>query len=149
MELNKATDQQAGIIVELLTELYAELGEEAGSIQFLTDTFVTDLMRSGKTEIYLVNAGKETTVGIVTLTETQALYAGGKYGSLDEMYIRPGFRSAGTGKDIIAKIKTIGRHKKWKRIDVTAPTEERWKRTVAFYEKNGFVFTGSKFKMVL
>jgi hypothetical protein len=32
---------------------------------------------------------------------------------------------------------------------VTAPPGDAWKRTVAFYEANGFVFTGPKLRRAL
>jgi GNAT superfamily N-acetyltransferase len=65
------------------------------------------------------------------------------------MYIKPGFRSNNIGSQIITDIKHIGKEKAWTRIDVTAPTEERWVRTVDFYKRCGFVFTGPKLKLIL
>jgi GNAT superfamily N-acetyltransferase len=88
-------------------------------------------------------------IGIVTLVESFAIYAGGNYGVIDEMYVVPEHRSQGVGKLLIKAAKEYGRQKGWFRIDVTAPTEERWQRTVKFYEREGFVFTGPKLKFVL
>jgi hypothetical protein len=34
-------------------------------------------------------------------------------------------------------------------IEATAPPGARWDRSVAFYERNGFVFTGRKLKLLL
>ena len=65
------------------------------------------------------------------------------------MYIKPDFRSNKIGARMIEVLIGIGTEKKWKRIDVTAPTEERWKRTVTFYENSGFSFTGPKMKLIL
>ena len=88
-------------------------------------------------------------VGISTLVETFAIYAGGSYGVIDEMYVDPEFRSAGVGKMLIDAVKEFGREKNWLRVDVTAPPEEQWKHTVRFYEKQGFVFTGPKLRFKL
>lgn len=68
---------------------------------------------------------------------------------IDEMYVLPEYRSQNAGGLLVEKAKEIGKERGWKRIDVTAPTEERWKRTVSFYEKCGFVFTGPKLKYQL
>lgn len=149
MKIELAHKQHVSLIIELLSELYLELGEEKESIKDLIPEFIETILKNQQTQIYLVYNHNNEPVGIVTLTETQAIYAGGKYGVIDEMYIRPGYRSNNLGSQLIQSIKQIAQEKSWKRIDVTAPTEERWKRTVDFYEKNGFVFTGPKLKFKL
>ncbi len=88
-------------------------------------------------------------VGILTLVETFAIYAGGNYGVIDEMYVAPEYRSLGVGKMLLAAAKEYGRQKRWLRLDVTAPPEEEWQRTVKFYEREGFVFTGPKLRCKL
>jgi GNAT superfamily N-acetyltransferase len=70
------------------------------------------------------------------------------YGILDEMYVVPAFRSLNIGSIIVEKMRAIGKDKGWKRIDVTAPTENA-ERAVHFYQKCGFEFTGSKLKLLL
>ena len=147
--IEKAKVNQLDITIQLLKELYLELGEEEESIKFLDKNFITGIIDSGKTEIYLVKINNKQIVGLMTLTECHSIYAGGEYGLLDEMYIRPEFRSHKIGSELIGKIKQIGKERNWKRVDVTTPTEKRWQRTVDFYEKSGFIFTGSKFKLRL
>lgn len=137
------------VAIQLLRELYIELGEEEESVKFLNSNLLKRITDSGITRVYLAKTGNYETVGIMTVTECQSIYAGGKYGLLDEMYIKPAMRSKKIGAGMIEKLHEIGEEKKWNRIDVTAPTEERWKRTVAFYEKSGFVFTGPKMKLIL
>jgi GNAT superfamily N-acetyltransferase len=81
--------------------------------------------------------------------ETFALYAGGSYGVIDEMYVDPAHRAGGVGRLLIDAVKDLARRKGWVRVDVTAPPGERWRRTVRFYEKQGFVFTGPKLRFKL
>lgn len=88
-------------------------------------------------------------IGILTLVETFAIYAGGNYGVIDEMYVAAEYRGQGVGKSLIEAAKEYGRAKQWLRIDVTAPPEEEWRRTVQFYEREGFVFTGPKLRCKL
>lgn len=141
----KATEKETKTVIELLTKLYMELGEERESIQFLSGELIRAVLKTGNTEIYLVKCNSDI-AGIFTITETQAIYAGGNYGVIDEMYIEPSYREKNAGKETIDFIRGIAESKNWKRLDVTTPTEERWKRTVAFYQKNGFIFTGQKLK---
>ncbi|MBX7046662.1 MAG: GNAT family N-acetyltransferase [Ignavibacteria bacterium] len=145
MKVVEANITNTGLIKFFLSELYIELGEEQESIVFLTDELISSMMNNGKTQVFLIE-DNEKFIGLLTLTESQSIYAGGKYGVIDEMYMLPEYRSKQAGELLVNKAKEIAIEKKWKRIDVTAPTEERWKRTVAFYEKCGFVFTGPKLK---
>ena len=149
VRIDKATNEEFEIVIQLLKELYIELGEEIESIKFLDLNVLKTLTDSGITDIYLAKITNLEIVGIMTITECQSIYAGGKYGLIDEMYIKPEFRSKNIGTALIEKIKEVGKEKKWKRIDVTAPTEDRWIRTVAFYEKSGFIYTGPKMKLII
>ena len=89
------------------------------------------------------------TVGVLTLAECFAIYAGGRFGIINELYVSSGHRSEGVGERLVAAACEYGKTRDWRRIDVTAPAGERWQRTVAFYERLGFVFTGPKLKLIL
>ncbi len=132
MPIHKADESEISIIIDLLKRLYTELGEEAESVRFLTHNLVQDMIRSGKTEIYLAKHNNEKIVGILTLTECQSIYAGGKYGLLDEMYVLPEFRSAEIGKGFVDKAVAVANEKKWKRIDVTTPLNSGGKEQLNF-----------------
>ena len=149
VQIEKIKQHEFEIAIQLLKKLYSELGEEKESVKFLNKKLLKRITDSGITEIFLAKTLNFEVVGIMTITESQAIYAGGKYGHLDEMYVKPDFRSKKIGSMMIEVVKEIGKEKKWNRIDVTAPTEERWKRTVTFYEKSGYIFTGPKMKLVI
>lgn len=53
---------------------------------------------------------------------------------------------AGVGRRLIEAVKAYGSTRGWLRLDVTAPPEPEWQRTVRFYEEQGFVFTGPKLR---
>lgn len=145
--IRKATSDDHVLVLDQLRALYIELGEEESSVQFLDEGLLRSLHAPGRTEIFLAFSSDEA-VGLMTITETQAIYAGGAYGVIDEMYVVPSHRSAAVGKALLDKAVEVAREKGWKRLDVTAPTEKKWTRTVDFYKKNGFVFTGPKFKRI-
>lgn len=87
--------------------------------------------------------------GVLTLVEAFAFYAGGRYGIINELIVDSARRSTGVGASLIAAASALGREREWARIDVAAPESERWARTRAFYERQGFVFTGPKLKLLL
>ncbi|HEV8337947.1 MAG TPA: GNAT family N-acetyltransferase [Candidatus Polarisedimenticolia bacterium] len=95
---------------------------------------------------FLARDGQDAPIGVATVVETFAIYAGGHYGVIDEMYVVPDRRGEGIGERLLEAVKEHGRRRGWLRVDVTAPPEKRWKRTVKFYEAAGFVFTGPKLR---
>ena len=97
----------------------------------------------------MATSGSGKVVGMMTVMESFAIYAGGKYGIIDEMYVAPNSRSQGISQKLITALIEYAGQRKWQRIDVTAPPEEKWKRTIAFYEREGFVFTGPKLRLKL
>lgn len=101
------------------------------------DRFVALLAREGAAE----------PVGVLTLTESFAIFAGGRYGVIDELWVDPARRSSGVGRVLLEAAVAVARERGWRRLDVTAPGGDAWRRTVAFYEKNGFVFTGPKLRL--
>ena len=134
------------LVIQLLKALYQELGEESSSVSFLSEDLIATLTSKSQTSVYLMRSGPEV-IGIITITESQAIYAGGKYGVIDEMYVIPSHRGREAGKQMIDFVSKKAIEHGWKRVDVTAPTEARWERTRRFYEENGFVFTGPKYKL--
>lgn len=149
ISIERATQKDIHEILLLLKELYTELGEESESIKYLNEEFLKNILNSEQTEIFLAKTADHRVSGILTLTESQSIYAGGAYALLDEMYIVPEYRNSGIGTSLIEKMKEMGKQRNWKRIDVTAPTEERWTKAVNFYEKCGFVYTGPKLKLTI
>ena len=147
ISIERISESDLPIVKSMLEELYLELGEEKESITYLTTQLIADLLSEGKTSILKATLDREI-IGILTLTESQAIYSGGKFGSIDEMYVKPGFRSRSVGELLVKTASEIGKAKGWNRIDVTGPTDEN-PQTVNFYKRNGFVFTGPKLKRIL
>jgi GNAT superfamily N-acetyltransferase len=135
------------LVEALLTEL-GEEGEETGALDRQT---LDAQLAGGQTRhaAFIAETAGGTPVGVVTVSESFALYATGWYGIINEMYIVPGYRSHGIGRLLLDAVVDFARSRGWRRVDVTAPESNRWSRTRVFYERNGFVFTGPKLKRLL
>lgn len=140
-------DLVVALVRKLLRELEGENDEFAGIDQ---EKMLRELAENAaRFNAFAAFNARGECVGLLTLVETFALYAGGNYGVIDEMYVAPEYRSRGAGKMLLAAAKELGRQKRWLRLDVTAPPEVEWQRTVNFYEREGFVFTGPKLRCKL
>ena len=148
MEINikQASEKDINVILLMMEKLYLELGKEKESVKFLDKNLIKEILESGKTLILQALTDTSEPCGMITLTESQAIYAGGKYGVIDEIYVSKKYRSLNIGKKLIKKAREIALEKNWKQLNVTAPAGNN-ERALKFYESNGFTFTGPKLKL--
>ncbi|MDQ6531941.1 GNAT family N-acetyltransferase [Flavobacterium sp. LHD-85] len=86
-------------------------------------------------------------IGIITLSSTYAIYNLGEFGTMAEFYAVPEYRSKGLGNVLMEEAKKFCAARKWKKLEVGAPTEKNWPRTIAFYQNNGFNKKGPKLRL--
>ena len=146
----KAEPDQTRIVLRLVKELLLELEDQPEEfVGFDEGKVLGDMNKAGERYIaYLAQSSDGEWIGVITVMEAFAIYAGGNYGIIDEMYVAPAYRSQGVGALLIDAVKKLGRQRGWLRLDVAAPPEEKWQRSVRFYESNGFVFTGPKLRFM-
>lgn len=142
---------ESGVVFDFVLRLLNELGEEGDDLGTLDKEKVLRAWREAGDRFHVLAAKDEAgqIAGLLTLNEAFAIYANGKYGVIDEMYVVPHLRSSKVGKKLMDAVKEFGSLRGWTRIEVTAPESERWARTRAFYEREGFTFTGPKLKFIL
>ena len=161
MKIEIAQARDIDIVLELVEELLAELGEEGREFSGIDrEKLRTDIQRnlgtepgslSGSARFWALLAKDDggAVLGVLTLSQSFALYAGGEYGVIDEMYVRPEYRSRGIGRQLVDGAGAIARREGWFRLDVTAPEDRRGERAVRFYENLGFEFTGPKLRLLV
>jgi GNAT superfamily N-acetyltransferase len=86
-------------------------------------------------------------VGLLTLVECAAMYAGGRFGTIQELYIAPTKRNLGIGRLLLGEAKTIALECGWTRLEVTATAEHILPRSAKFYRQNGFADSGPRLKL--
>jgi GNAT superfamily N-acetyltransferase len=143
--------ERAPIVFALVEQLLRELGEEGDEAGPLDEAALAAAWRARRDQhfAFLAHLGDSAAIGVITVAESFAAYAGGPYGIINEMYVAPGYRSAGVGARLIEVVAALGRARGWRRVDVTAPEAARWARTRRFYERLGFRFAGPKLKLLL
>ena len=134
------------LICELLTEMYPELGYSRESLVATSKKLLKD--GTGVWAFIAFGAhGYE--VGVVTLNECAAIYAGGHFGEISELYVKPEHRSSGVGAMLIEAAADFGRSRGWSNIEVGSPHVPRWQKTVDFYLRCGFKEVGPRLDLKL
>ena len=156
MKIGPAHDHEIPTVLALVEALLAELGDEGQEFAGIDrDKLRVDLARnlgSGRFLALLAKDASDAPIGVLTLSESFALYAGGEYGVIDEMYVRPEYRGRGVGRALVEAAVAIAQQRGWFRLDVTGPEGEGADSAGAvrhFYEKAGFEFTGAKLRLLV
>lgn len=154
LSIASASPQLAPQIAPLVGELLAEIMQAIGVQAFNFDLAQTtarlqDFLARGQYVVFVVQDGAQP-VGFIALTESHALYAEGAFGTIPELYVRPGYRSTGVGRRLLDQAKAFGQSRGWTRLEVTTPPLPQFDPTLAFYEREAFAITGGrKLKVVL
>lgn len=88
-------------------------------------------------------------VGMATILESVALYAGGAYGEMQELYVDPAHRGLGVGQDLLTSAMTYGRQRGWDRLQLHVSQTEAGGRSFAFYRRHGFEPMGTAMRYLL
>ena len=88
-------------------------------------------------------------LGLIMLNQCAAIYAGGLFGEITELYVVPDKRSNGVAQKLLLAARDLGRARGWKRLEVGAPNQPQWQRSLQFYQREGFLVTGPRLRQLL
>jgi len=140
---------ESEIVGELVYSLLMELFSEQIHL------FPIEKMKKAAAELLIPGSGVwsflamngDEVVGMMNLNECAAIYAGGKFGEISELYIKPDFRSQKIGAQLITQARDFARERAWEILEVGAPDVPRCQRTVNFYLNNGFSEIGPRLEI--
>jgi GNAT superfamily N-acetyltransferase len=146
--IEKAIASDAAEIAAMVGELLGEITDVVGAPVFSFDLAATtnrlrDFIECKKYFV-LVARHDNSIVGFITLYEGCALYAGGSFGVIPELYVRPPYRSKNVGRHLVSDAKRFGGSRGWSRLEVTTPPLPHFEKSLAFYEREGFSVTGGR-----
>lgn len=112
---------------------------------------VATTLLNGQNNVWalLAESGSGEPVGVLTLNQSAAIYAGGPFGEISELYVTPACRSARVGEKLLEAACSFARNRHWTRLEVGAPEMPAWARTVSFYKAKGFREVGPRLKCEL
>ena len=148
MRLQIATPDQSALVAKfvaaLLTELTGGEGVEPSDLEPVAKSL---LAREDVVGIFAFDG--DDPVGLIMLNQCAAIYAGGLFGEITELYVVPGMRSIGVAAQLVDAAAAQAQSRGWKRLEVGAPDQPAWKRTVDFYQKNGFAEVGPRLRRLV
>ncbi len=152
IKIRNAQTSDASTVATLVHALLVELTPDNDlppSIDNVASATLSVLLDGHGVWALLAEDDENRAVGVLTLNECAAIYAGGQFGGISELYVVPEFSAAKVGQQLIEKALEFGHSKAWKRLEVGAPDVPRWNRTVSFYKENGFKEVGPRLSCVL
>jgi GNAT superfamily N-acetyltransferase len=143
-----ATASDAESIGKLVVKLTSEICDLTGAQHFDIDLNGTmrrcrELITEGHYEA-IIGFYEGTPVAVVTMTETYALYAGGKIGVIQEFYVAAEHRASGLGSMLVEQVKAHGVEHNWSCIELCTPPLPEFDGTLNFYQKNGLKPVGGR-----
>jgi len=150
VELRRAGPADAAALGRLVAGLLAELRPEPVEpiLAWTTPAAAEFLALAPACTAFLAEA-EGRVVGGLTLVETRAIYAGGRLGVIQELYVEPAWRSSAVGAALIEAARREGEARGWARLEVGAPDAAKWPRARGFYLKRGFREIGPRLKLEL
>lgn len=152
LKIVRSTKEQVEIITDLIIRLLKDFNERSESNFNIdrTGIFETTTKLIGRETFgcYVAFAADKP-VGLITIAPCFAIYNGGDFGVITELYVDHTVRSTGIGKLLLDKAYEFARLNGWTKLEVGAPNKTEWPRTIEFYKKNGFEEKGPKLRIKL
>jgi GNAT superfamily N-acetyltransferase len=138
----------APVVARLVDALLVEL---SGSSSRYEERLATAhrLLAEGDRIIGFLVVEEQHALGVIMISESASIYAGGAFGVITELYVIPEKRSAGVAKLLVDATTALGRQRSWSRVEVGAPHQPAWERSLKFYLRNGFVEVGPRLQLLL
>ena len=140
--IRRAQMKDAPAIARLIEALLAELSGEAVAPQGP----VARQLLAGQQVIGLLAERERRAVGVMMLSRCAAIYAGGAFGEISELYVDPAYRSRGVAAQLLDHAREVARREAWARLEVGAPPQPAWARSLAFYQREGFQEVGPRLR---
>lgn len=80
---------------------------------------------------------KDKAIAVATLSETHALYAGGKLGVLQEFYVAPEYRGKNLGAELLAEIRALASDHGCVALELCTQPLPEFSRALDFYQRQG------------
>lgn len=150
--VREATAEDAAPVAVAVADLLVELSGGGPPLVEL-ERAAADLARDREMGALLVAeaGGEDGVVGVLAASWQHAIHVPGRYGTIQDLWVHPRWRSRAIGRDLVDAFVEVARQMGASRIEVGLPREtfERIEATEAFYRANGFEHLGPRMRRKL
>lgn len=147
-----ATEVDAPAVATAVSELLVELsggGPPPAALEEATRQLARD---EGMGALLVAEAeGEDGIVGVLAASWQHAIHVPGRYGTIQDLWVHPGWRSRAVGRELVTAFCELAREVGASRIEVGLPRESfaQIRATEAFYRANGFEHLGPRMRRKL
>ncbi len=147
-QLRWAQAQDATIVASLVHQLLDEVSSRLGADAFKVDEPTSEQtvrrwLEQGHYQALLAyDADKP--VGVATIAQSFALYAGGPIGIIQEFFVQPELRSSGLGAQLLDRIGDLASRRNWSALELCTPPLPEFDKTLHFYKRHEFQPVGGR-----
>jgi GNAT superfamily N-acetyltransferase len=150
--VREARDSDAAAVAAAIGELLIELGGEgpaATALEEATRALAGDPSLGAVLLAEAEDGGA--TVGVLAASWQYAVHVPGRYGTIQDLWVHPVWRSRAVGRGLIEAFFALARRQGARRVEVGLPRDDfpNLAQTEAFYLANGFVNLGPRMRRVL
>jgi GNAT superfamily N-acetyltransferase len=149
-DIRPATAEDAPAVAKAVEELLIELGGERPSAAALEEA-VRTLAGEPAAGVLLVAECEATIVGILAASWQYAIHVPGRYGTIQDLWVHPEWRSRALGRELILALIRKAMEADVPRLEVGLPQESfaQLGATERFYRENGFTPLGPRMRRLL
>lgn len=150
--VREATEADAPAVAVAVSDLLVELsggGPPPKTLEEATLELAGDRERGA---LLVAEAGGEDgIVGVLAASWQHAIHVPGRYGTIQDLWVHPDWRSRAVGHELVAAFCELAREAGARRIEVGLPREsfDRIGATESFYRANGFEHLGPRMRRKL
>lgn len=148
VQISFVKEADVAVVSEFIYLLIDELADGAGPDRETMTTTTRQVLAMNSVTGIIASEGSKP-LGVILLNECAAIYAGGKFGEISELYVDPKHRSKGVAAQLVDTAQDYATKCGWKRLEVGAPTQPAWERTLRFYLREGFEEVGPRLRKTL
>lgn len=151
-EVREATEADVPTVAAAIAQLLVELSGggpaanelEAASLELVRDRGMGALLVAD-------GGGEDGIIGVLAASWQHAVHVPGRYGTIQDLWVHPEWRSRAIGQELIEAFCALARREGAKRVEVGLPRGdfERIDATTAFYRANGFEHLGPRMRRKL
>ncbi|MBP3951862.1 GNAT family N-acetyltransferase [Bacillus suaedae] len=148
VEIKRAEVENYQVITELYEELIKEICIKTNVVPHLpcksqSLELCKDYLENEAIKVFVAEMEMEI-VGFISLCSSYSLYAGGKFGIIQEFFVCPSYRSNKIGSKLLNEANKYAKQEGWKRLEVATPPLPQFDKSFLFYKNNGFVDGGGR-----